>query len=73
MIRLAWILGVVSTREYDSRRRVERFGTDASDGTGGTIQHLEQTLFKDRLAIILFLVGLIIFAYTFLNAPGFQA
>lgn len=30
---------------------------------------LERCLLEDRLAIILFLIGTIILAYTFLNAP----
>ena len=41
-------------------------------GTDATLQHLERTLFENRLAIILFLVGIMIFAYTLLNAPVFQ-
>jgi hypothetical protein len=73
MLRLAWIFGFVSTREYDSERRVERFGPEAADAIDGTPQHLERTLLEDRVAMILFLIGIIIFAYTFLNAPVFRA
>ncbi len=72
MIRLAWILGLVSTRNYGSQLRAKRFGPEASSGSEGTLKHLERMLFEDRLAIILFLVGAIIFAYTFLQAPAFH-
>ena len=65
MLRLAWTFGLVSTRQYGAR-------TNMSVTNPQAIQFLERTLFKDRLAIIVFLAGLIILAYTFLNAPLFR-
>ena len=69
MFRIGWMFGFVSTREYSARARLERFGPEAGDATDAALRQLEQTLFKDRLAIIVFLIGVIIVTYTFLNCP----
>jgi hypothetical protein len=64
MLRIIWILGFVSTREYDRRMRNQPIYAPES-----RTKSLERCLLEDRLAIILFLAGAIILAYTFLNAP----
>ena len=72
VLRFAWIFGIVSTRDYDLRLREKRFGAEAVAATDGAVQRLEQVLAEERLAVVLFLVAVIILAYTFLNAPGFR-
>ena len=69
MLRLAWIFGLLSTRDYALRMRRQRFRPAVTEATDGALQRLEQPLLEDRLAVILFLAGIVIFAYTFLNAP----
>ena len=67
MLRLAWIFGLLSTRDYRLRMRQKRFGPAGTESTDCALQRLERPLFEDRLAMILFLLGSMIFAYTFLN------
>jgi hypothetical protein len=69
-LRLAWILGFLSTRDYDLRMREKTLGTGAIEATGDALRRLEGALNQDRLAVIVFLIGAIILAYTILNAPG---
>ena len=69
MLRLAWIFGLLSTRDYDLRMRQKRFRSAGAEATGCALQRFERPLFEDRLAVILFLLGIMVFAYTFLNAP----
>jgi hypothetical protein len=46
-----------------------RWQSMADEATDCALQRLERPLLEDRLAVILFLFGSMIFAYTFLNAP----
>lgn len=69
-LRLAWIFGLISTREYEQRRRQKQFGQSAVPATESAFARLERTLTEDRLAVVLFLVGTVILAYTVLNAGG---
>ena len=69
MLRLAWIFGVLSTRDYDLRMRQKRVRPSEAEAKGYLWEPLEQPLFRDRLAVILFLLGSLLFVYTFLNAP----
>jgi len=69
MLRLAWVFGLLSTRDYALRMRHKRFRTAVTEATDCALQRLEQPLLEDRLAVILFLVGIMIFAYTLLNPP----
>jgi hypothetical protein len=64
MLRIRWIVGFVSTHEYGRRMRNQPVYAPESRA-----KSLERCLMEDRLAIILFLAGAIILAYTFLNAP----
>jgi len=64
MLRIGWILGFVSTPDYDRRIRGQNVFTPES-----RTRRLEHSLWEDRLAIVLFLIGAIILTYTFLNAP----
>jgi len=65
----AWIFGLLSTRRYASNPWKKRFGP-ASVTPECTLTQLEHSLFEDRLAVILFLLGTIILVYTFLNVSG---
>ena len=69
MLRLAWIFGLLSTRDYALRMRQQRFRPAVTEATDCALERLERPLLEDRLAVILFLFGSLIFAYTFLNAP----
>jgi len=70
MLRLAWIFGLLSTREYSLRMRQERFQPAVTEPSACALERLERPLLEDRLAVILFLSGIAIFAYTLLNAPA---
>jgi hypothetical protein len=63
-LRIGWILGFVSTEDYGRHRGQPVYAPE------GRTKSLERCLLEDRLAIVLFLVGAIILAYTFLNAPA---
>ncbi len=65
ILRAAWILGFLSTREYDMRLP----GRPALI-VQSRIKTLERSLWEDRLAIVLFLIGALILVYTFRNAPA---
>jgi hypothetical protein len=69
MLRLAWIFGLLSTRDYALRLRERRFRPAVAAPTEYALQRLERPLLEDRLAVIFFLLGSILLAYTFLNAP----
>ena len=68
LLRLAWIFGFISTRDYEARRRKEKYGPAAVAATESAFARLERSLAEDRLAIVLFLAGFIIIAYTVMNA-----
>lgn len=70
-LRLAWILGLVSTRDYDSKRRRSRFGPSAVEASDAALQRMERSLTEDRLALVLFLVGVVLLVYTWVNGPLF--
>ena len=72
MLRLGWILGILSTRRYSIHTRRKRFGPDATEAYDYGLSQLEDALFQDRLTVMLFLFTCIVLAYTFLNAPNFQ-
>jgi hypothetical protein len=69
MLRLAWIFGLLSTRDYALWMRQQRFRPAVTEPTDCALERLERPLLEDRLAVILFLFGMMIFVYTFLNAP----
>lgn len=69
-LRLAWILGFISTRDYDLRVRTKRFGANAVGANEPAARKLEQLLLEERVAVVLILFALVIITYTFLNAPG---
>src|SRR5260370_230064 len=71
MLRLGWIVGMITTAEYVCRRRYQQFGCEVANPTESSLRHLDRTLLKDRIAVVVFLLGFIIFAYTFLRAPLF--
>jgi hypothetical protein len=73
MLRLAWILGVVSTRDYDYQTRQKKFGNAAVTANEGALKRMERSLVEDRIAMILFLLAITIFVFTIEYAPAFKA
>ena len=73
MLRLAWILGIISTRYYDSRKRQRMFGNAAIVADEVALKRMERSLVHDRIAVIVFLVAITIFLYTIEYAPAFRA
>ena len=73
MLRLAWICGVVSTREYDCQVRQRKIGQAAITANPGALERMERSLVEDRIAVVVFLVAITIFLYTLEYAPAFRA
>lgn len=73
MLRLAWICGFVSSRDYVSRVREGSFGPDAVQAAEAALSRMERALLQERVAVVLFLVGIVILTYTLLNAPALPA
>jgi len=69
LLRLAWICGLISSREYASRARLDRFGPEAVSAAETTLKYVEKLLLQERLAVVLFLIGIAILTYTLINAP----
>lgn len=68
-LRLAWILGLVSTDEYETRRRRKRFGHEAVQATDAVLRRLEDSLVQDRFALVILLVAVIVLVYTYMHGP----
>ena len=73
MLRLAWICGLVTTRDYDCLKRQRNLGKAAIAANEGALERMERSLVEDRIAVVLFLVAITIFLYTFEYAPAFRA
>jgi hypothetical protein len=73
ILRLAWICGLVSTRDYDSRMRQRKIGIAAIAANEGALERMERSLVEDRIAVVVFLVAITIFLYTLEYAPAFRA
>jgi hypothetical protein len=73
MLRLAWIFGLVSTRDYDTQIRQKKFGNAAVAANEGALKRMERSLVEDRIAVIVFLLAITIFLYTIEYAPAFKA
>ena len=73
MLRLAWICGLVSTRDYDCQLRQSKIGSAAIAANEGALERMERSLVEDRIAVIVFLVAITIFLYTIEYAPAFRA
>ena len=67
MLRLAWIFGVISTRDYDCRTRQKSLGTSAVGANEGALRRMERSLVTDRIAVIVFLIAITIFSIAFKN------
>ena len=67
MLRLAWIAGIITTPQYVRHARQKQFGSAAANPLASTLGHWDRSLFKDRIAVVLFLAGFMILAYTFLR------
>jgi hypothetical protein len=72
LLRFAWIFGFLSTRRYAVHARKQRSASVEPVVHDCTLARLEKSLFEDRLAVLLFLLGGVILIYTFLYAPHFQ-
>ena len=72
MLRLAWICGLVSTRDYDCRTRRKNFGKAAIAANEVALKRMERSLVEDRIAVIVLLVAITIFLYTIKYAPAFR-
>ena len=73
MLRLAWICGLITTRDYDCQTRQKKFGNAAIAANAGALKHMERSLVQDRIAVIVFLLAITIFLYTIEYAPAFRA
>lgn len=73
MLRLAWIFGLVSTRDYDCQTRQRKFGNAAVAANEVALKRMERSLVEDRIAVIVFLLAVTIFLYTIEYAPAFRA
>jgi len=69
LVRLTWILGFISTPEYHARMRRSRFGAHAVLGGEPAVRRLERSLASDRLALVLFLLGLVLLVYAWVHGP----
>jgi hypothetical protein len=71
MLRLSWILGLVTTGEYSKRLRTARFGPEYAkvELPDCAVNKLEATLKEHRIALIVFLVGITVVVYTLINGP----
>ncbi|HZU25212.1 MAG TPA: hypothetical protein VFA04_06795 [Bryobacteraceae bacterium] len=68
-LRLAWILGLLPTHEYETRRRRRRFGDNAVQATDAVLARLESTLVQDRFALVLLLIAVVVLVYTYIHGP----
>jgi hypothetical protein len=68
LLRFAWIFGIISTQEYDSRMRRRQYGSEAIAGTHNALERLDRSLLEERVAVVLFLIALMIFTCTFLHS-----
>jgi hypothetical protein len=73
MLRLAWICGLVTTRDYDCQTRQRILGNAAIAANEGALERMERSLVEDRIAVVLFLLAITIFLYTIEYAPAFRA
>lgn len=72
LLRLAWIFGLLHSREYDRRVRSRKIGAATIDAADGAMERLEKVLVEERAAVVLFLAGGVVLAYSLLNAPAFR-
>jgi len=73
MLRLAWICGLITTRDYDTQKRLQKFVNAAIAANEGALKRMERSLVEDRIAVIVFLLAITIFLYTIEYAPAFKA
>jgi len=73
MLRLGWICGLLSTRDYDCLTRQKRFGNAAIVANESALQRMERSLAEDRIAVVVFLIAITILLYTIECAPAFRS
>jgi hypothetical protein len=73
MLRLAWIFGLISTRDYNCLIRQKKFGGAVVTATEAALKRMERSLVEDRIAVIVLLLAITLFLYTIEYAPAFSA
>jgi hypothetical protein len=73
MLRLAWIFGLITTRDYDCQKRQRTCGNAAVVANENALKRLERSLVEDRIAVLVLLLAITIFLYTIEYAPAFRA
>ena len=73
VLRLAWICGLLTTRDYYYRIRQRKIGDAAIAANDGALKRMERSLVEDRIAVVVFLLAITIFLYTIEYAPAFRA
>jgi hypothetical protein len=73
MLRLAWICGLLTTRDYDYQIRQRKIGGTAITANEAALERMERSLAEDRIAVVVFVVAITIFLYTIEYAPAFRA
>jgi hypothetical protein len=72
LLHFAWIFGLLHSREYDRRVRARTIGANTVDAADSAVDHLEKVLIEERAAVVLFLAGGVVLAYSLLNGPAFR-
>lgn len=72
LLRFAWICGLLHSREYDRRVRMRKIGAGTIAAADGAVERLEKVLAEERAAVVLFLAGGVVLAYSLLNGPAFR-
>jgi hypothetical protein len=72
LLRFAWIFGFLHSREYDRRVRARNIGAATIGAADCAVERLEKVLAEERAAVVLFLAGGVVLAYSLLNAPAFH-
>jgi hypothetical protein len=70
LLRFAWIFGLLHSREYDRRLRSRKTGAETIDAPDSAVERLEKLLIEERAAVLLFLAGGVLLAYSLLNGPA---
>jgi hypothetical protein len=70
LLRFAWIFGLLHSREYDRRLRSRKTGAETIDVPDSAVERLEKLLIEERAAVLLFLAGGVVLAYSLLNGPA---
>jgi len=70
VLSVAWIAGVISTSEYVRLKRQREYGCEAAYVVEASLRHSDRLLLENRIAVVVFLIGFLLLAYTFVNSPS---